>query len=375
VLTNRVTDKFGTIGGGAGNQAGDDAGTTVDAYGATVGGGSRNTATKASATVAGGEGNFASGGYATVGGGGGNTASGDGATVGGGGQNTASGDFATVAGGGRNQADADYATIAGGGPSNPEDNPLETRNLVTDDYGTIGGGGHNQAGDNAGTTTDSYYATVAGGRSNEASGSHATVAGGFDNTAAGDYSFAVGRRAKAIHDGAFVWGDSQNADVVSTADNQVTFRCGGGVRFWSGSLGKYQDLSWAPGNASWTFSSDRSLKENFVEIDPKEVLERVSRLPITEWNFKGYALRHVGPVAQDFHALFPLGGTETMIDSGDLQGVALAAIQGLHEMLREKDAEIAAIKEQNSNLQQRLSALEKLLDRLSGEWSSMGVSK
>jgi hypothetical protein len=99
------------------------------------------------------------------------------------------------------------------------------------------------------------------------------------------------------------------------------------------------------------------LKENFVEIDPKEVLDRVSRLPVTEWNFKGYSQRHVGPVAQDFHALFPLGGTETMIDSGDLHGISLAAIQGLHELLREKDAKI-------STLEARIAALESLVEKL-----------
>ena len=51
---NRVTDNYGTVGGGRDNWAGDDAGTTDDRPGATVGGG---------------ESNFADGSYATVGGG------------------------------------------------------------------------------------------------------------------------------------------------------------------------------------------------------------------------------------------------------------------------------------------------------------------
>jgi hypothetical protein len=374
---NLVTDDYGTIGGGGHNQAGDNAGTTTDAR------------------------------YATVGGGRDNAASEHGATVGGGVENTATGNYAAVGGGYSNEASASYATIAGGGRSDEQD--PNTANLVTDDYGTVGGGGNNQAGDNAGTTGDRTFATVGGGNNNTAGNSYATIAGGmnnaasgyqstvsggysneangdgstvcggrdntasglrataaagYKNTAAGDYSFAAGRRAQAIHAGAFVWGDSQDADVVSTANNQITFRCQGGVRFRSGSLGANQDLSWAPGNASWTFSSDRSLKENFVEIDPKEVLERVSRLPITEWNFKGYSLRHIGPVAQDFQALFPLGGSETMIDSGDLQGISLAAIQGLHTIVREKEAKISCLEEKNTELEKRLKALEELVERL-----------
>ncbi|MDP2895623.1 MAG: tail fiber domain-containing protein [bacterium] len=392
-MNNAASNDNATVAGGMNNAASGYSATVAggDYNGASgnraiVGGGSSNTASGNFATVAGGTNNAASDWYATVAGGDSNEASDWYATVGGGSSNTASGNFATVGGGSSNQANASYATIAGGGPSDP-DNPDTTRNLVTDDYGTIAGGGHNQAGDNAGTTGDrtfatvgggngntasggsatvaggynntagGSYATVAGGYSNETSARYAAVAGGYNNTAAGDYSFAAGRRAKANHDGAFVWGDSQLADIASTADNQVTFRCLGGVRFLSGAGGANQMVSWAPANASWTFSSDRNLKENFVEIDPKEVLERLSRLPVTEWNFKRYSQRHIGPVAQDFHALFPLGGSETMIDSGDLQGVALAAIQGLHEMLREKDEKI-------STLEARVEALETLVEKL-----------
>lgn len=82
--TNRVTDDYGTVGGGISNRAGDNAGTTSDRSYATVGGG---------------DGNTASGEHATVGGGGGNTASGDDATVGGGWLNYAGADGATVPGG------------------------------------------------------------------------------------------------------------------------------------------------------------------------------------------------------------------------------------------------------------------------------------
>jgi hypothetical protein len=503
---NRVTDDYGTIGGGGGNLAGNDNSDATDAQRATVGGGQANTAsgpnstvgggygnnatgpsatiagggqssaTQFAATVGGGASNNASGARSTIAGGGSNKASGAGAAVGGGDSNDASAANATIGGGYNNQASAKYATISGGGPSDEGD--LNTNNRVTDNYGTIGGGGNNQAGDNAGTAsdanfatvggghtniagafsatvagggvntanapwatigggnynkvTDDYgtvaggsnnragddagttqtarYATVGGGLSNEATGYCATVSGGLDNTAgwystagggqvnsatgdcatiaggywstasgtcatvpgggdciaAGDYSFAAGWHARANHNGAFVWGDTQNVGTASTKDDEVTFRCHGGVRFLTGAAGANQMVSWAPGDSSWSFTSDRNLKENFVEIDSKEVLERVSRLPITEWNFKGYALRHIGPVAQDFQALFPLGGSDTTIDSGDLQGVSLAAIQGLHELLREKDGEISTLKKQNAELEARLTVVESLLKTLVG---------
>jgi hypothetical protein len=47
--------------------------------------------------------------------------------------------------------------------------------------------------------------------------------------AAGDNSFAAGHRAKANHQGAFVWADSTEADFATTADNQFLIRAAGGV--------------------------------------------------------------------------------------------------------------------------------------------------
>ena len=72
---NRVTDDFGSIGGGAGNQAGDDNGDGANAPFATVAGGEDNTASGMGATVGGGENNTASGSFATVPGGSSNQAS------------------------------------------------------------------------------------------------------------------------------------------------------------------------------------------------------------------------------------------------------------------------------------------------------------
>jgi hypothetical protein len=104
---NRVTDAYGTIGGGYNNQAGDNAGTVIDRFFATVGGGWINTASGFSSTVAGGNTNTASGGVSTVAGGADNTANGSVSTVAGGFNNTANGSVSTVAGGIGNLASGD----------------------------------------------------------------------------------------------------------------------------------------------------------------------------------------------------------------------------------------------------------------------------
>ena len=102
-------------------------------------------------------------------------------------------------------------------------------------------------------------------------------------------------------------------------------------------------------------SSDRNLKEQFKPVDSREVLERVANLQITSWNFKQDAsTRHIGPMAQDFYSAFNVGTDDRHIATVDEDGVALAAIQGLNEKLKEKDAQI-------DSLAKRLANLEKLI--------------
>lgn len=193
--SNRVTDWFGTVGGGVNNRAGNDDATLDNALFATVGGGTSNTASRL---------------YATVGGGYVNTASGEAATVGGGQSNIVSGMFATVSGGYVNTASGRTATVGGG-----------FSNTASGSDATVGGG--------YGNTASGGAATVGGGLFNTASGIFATVSGGNANIASGNFSYAAGRRASANHDGAFVWADSNDADFMSTGANRFLIRAAGGV--------------------------------------------------------------------------------------------------------------------------------------------------
>jgi hypothetical protein len=101
--------------------------------------------------------------------------------------------------------------------------------------------------------------------------------------------------------------------------------------------------------------SDRNAKENFVPINTGDVLERIVQLPMTRWNYKTDPHNsHIGPMAQDFYAAFNVGPDDKHISTVDEGGVALAAIQGLNEKLKDKDAKIDA-------LEKRLADLETLL--------------
>lgn len=113
-------------------------------------------------------------------------------------------------------------------------------------------------------------------------------------------------------------------------------------------------------------TSDRNAKEQFKSVDTRDVLEKVARLPITEWSYKSQTdSRHLGPMAQDFHAAFGLGRDSQHITSVDADGIALAAIQGLNqkfeEVLESKDRELDRLKSENRSLANRLEAIESLL--------------
>jgi hypothetical protein len=74
-------------------------------------------------------------------------------------------------------------------------------------------------------------ATVGGGYHNEATGKWATIPGGYDNAAGGDFSFAAGRKARAIHHASFVWADTTGGDFLSTGVNSFNVRATGGSYF------------------------------------------------------------------------------------------------------------------------------------------------
>lgn len=76
------------------------------------------------------------------------------------------------------------------------------------------------------------------------------------------------------------------------------------------------------------------------------MLSQVLELPVSEWmfNWDERGTRHIGPMAEDFLALFGVGNDSTNISVGDAAGLALAAIQGLHEQVRERDATIEDLK-------------------------------
>ena len=290
---NSVTDSWGTVGGGADNVAGDSVGGLSD---------------KPFATVAGGFGNWATGGAASVGGGYYNTASA-------------------------------YFSTTGGGTSN---------------------------------TASGLYSTVGGGSDNTASGTEATVPGGVRNVAQGASSFAAGTNAVAKETGMFAWADSNVLDFDMTqwrpagqsADTFNVRATGvGGVFFATGInlvTGQPTWACYAQNGTGWTCTSDRNAKRNLQPVDASALLAKVVEMPIYRWQPKDGPNRdveHLGPMAQDFRAAFGLGNDDKAIGMQDAEGVALGAIQGLHRLLQEKEARVAALEKTVEDLKRAVEAL------------------
>jgi hypothetical protein len=101
-------------------------------------------------------------------------------------------------------------------------------------------------------------------------------------------------------------------------------------------------------------SSGRDAKR--LPADPRVILKRLARLPIHTWSYKrdDPRMRHIGPMAQDFTAVFGVGDHHG-INLADALGVAYASIQALNEMLLERAAAIRSLRRELKKIQSRLS--------------------
>jgi len=288
-------------------------------------------ASATASTIAGGTNNSITGSYSIIGAGTWNSVSGSYSNMGGGSQNILAGDYSVIGGGIYNQTTSTIATIAGGS-----------------------------------SNTAGNYATVGGGTSNTATGVFSTIPGGRNNYAQADYSFAAGYRAKSTAVGSFTWADSTEADFTNSTANSFKVRASGGIYLYNTTTGT-AGLFLGTGAGSWASISDRNLKHQINEIDPQAVLAKLEKVPVATWRYKAEETQalHMGPMAQDFYAAFGLGGDETHIVTVDADGVALAAIKGVHAITKQQSAnidslnqEVVKLRRENRSLEERLSKLE-----------------
>jgi hypothetical protein len=362
-MANAANGMLAVIGGGQQNQA--------VATNSTVGGGRNNNSSGYSAAIAGGYSNSADDSCAAVSGGRQNYARRF-AAVGGGMQNVATGNYAAVPGGWLNRASGDYSVAAGrsdsalasysGALSGYRNRALDTAALVCGGdsntaygkYTAVGGGQSNLAfgshsciGGGLRNHSGGPYSAVAGGFRNVTLGSYAMVPGGEQNRASASHSLAAGCYARANHRGSFVWSDSAmsaSESVYTTNANQFRVRARGGTWFYSNSS-QTTGVTLASNSNAWASTCDSLNKEDFREVDRRELLEQLAALRVRNYKMKDQddGTRHIGPVAQDFHAAFGVGENNTSINMADMDGVTLAAIQALYEQNQELARRVAEL--------------------------------
>ncbi len=101
-------------------------------------------------------------------------------------------------------------------------------------------------------------------------------------------------------------------------------------------------------------ASDRNLKHDIERVDDDAILETLATLPISTWSYKSDdpAVRHMGPMAQDFRAAFGLGDTDRAYNPIDAHGVTFAAIKALYERLKRDEARTDALERENARLRE-----------------------
>jgi hypothetical protein len=284
-------------------------------------------------------------------------------TIGGGALNLVEGEFGTVGGGWGNSATRSDSVVAGG-----------RSNYVRGSGSTISGGEGNLVG------TDVVYGTVSGGSANVASATYGVVPGGFRNEAGGVYSFAAGRNAYA-GDRTFVWNSYGDANNLAGRTDSFRVQAANGFDVAFGANREYfvamnADtagfiITTSTGAALstagvWTNVSDRAKKRDFLPINAhsaQEILRKVVALPLSTWSYfaEDAKIRHIGPMAQDFWRAFGLGYDDKTMTDIDARGVTLAAIQGLGQIVKDKDAEIAGLRKAQLQMQREMAAIKRKL--------------
>ncbi len=231
----------------------------------------------------------------------------------------------------------------------------------------LSAGGHNN-------TATNLNATVGGGKDNTASGSDATVPGGSTNTALGNLSFAAGFRAKANHQGSFVWADSTDVvvggtDFASTGNDQFLIRASGGVGIGTNApaaklhvngtirldtlgVAGSTPLCHNGSNQIATCSSSARYKSNISSFSPG--LELIRKLRPVSFNWKDGGMSDMGLVAEEVNAVEPL--LTTTNSKGEIEGVkydrvGVVLVSAVQEQQRQIEKQQKQIEQQRKQIE------------------------
>ncbi len=215
-----------------------------------------------------------------------------------------------------------------------------------------------------------------------------SIAMGYQCKASGANSIAMGKNCRADAANSIAIGTGSNTNgrpgsVVitdatpyetsySASNNGLTMRFSGGYRLFTSYFDSMSGVYMRTNANGWSSYCDRNKKENFKKLDGELVLQKIDKIPITEWNYKNGdpTMKYIGPMAQDFWQAFRLAGNDSLgINSICIDGVNMAAIQALirrTNSLTNALEQLQAEKVKNAQLSQKLHQQEKRIDELTG---------
>lgn len=207
---------------------------------------------------------------------------------------------------------------------------------------------------------------------------------GYRVSAVGDHSHVLGRYGRTgcnagvldctttfSRTGSFVFADASiNSYMDATANNQFNVRARGGIRLRTStatqdSVGVNANTGCdIPGNSGvMSCASSRLVKENYLSLDGEEVLSKLRRLPVMQWNYIGddSGEKHIGPFAEDFQTAFKLSPSDKSIGAQDLSGVALVGVQALEQRTANLQNENNLLKSRLEEQQKQIEVLKKIV--------------
>jgi len=252
-------------------------------------------------------------------------------------------------------------------------------------------GDHTTASGNYSTAMGDY--TYASGENSTAMGNRTTASGNYSTamgnrtTASGDYSTALGSKVSTNDQlGAFTIGDSDplsQGTTISGVRDQFVARFNNGYYFMTSGDVNRSGVSISHNGNSWVSICDKNRKENFEPLNGEAILQKLSAINFTSWNYKMQdpkAYRHYGIMAQDFNTAFGKDkygviGNDTTVNPIDMIGIDMAALQALvkrttelkneNEKLKDKDeainkklAEVTELKKEIESLRQSMAQLQ-----------------
>ncbi|MBC7423365.1 MAG: tail fiber domain-containing protein, partial [Ferruginibacter sp.] len=190
-----------------------------------------------------------------------------------------------------------------------------------------------------GTTASGRYSTALGIQTN-ASGDYSTAIG-IQTTASGDYSTAIGYHVSTNGQrGAFIIGDTDpliQGTSNSEFPDQFIARFNNGYYFMTNGDATLSGVHINHNGNYWLSICDKNRKENFEPLNGEDILQKLSAINFTSWNYKKQdpkVYRHYGIMAQDFNTAFGKDkygviGNDTTVNPIDMIGIDMAAIQAL----------------------------------------------